>query len=80
MGLNDYKKEIDCILAMDYKRKNSGRLARIPVKINKEGKAEVIEYHGSAHVTSFAYADGLISIPIGMNELKKGTIVNVRQI
>lgn len=80
MGLAKYKKEIVLELANDFTRKRSERLARIPVKINEEGKAEVVEYHGSAHINSLASADGIISIPIGVLELKKGTKVNVRQI
>lgn len=80
MGLNEYKKVIHTELAKDYKRKKSERLARVPVRINSEGKAETIEYHGSAHINSFTSADGVISIPIGVNELKKGSLVDVRQL
>lgn len=80
MGLNNYKRIIRTQLAGDFKRKKNMRLARIPVKINSEGKAEAIEYHGSAHINSFAFADGVISIPIGVSELNKGTIVDVRQL
>jgi molybdopterin molybdotransferase len=80
MGLNNYKKEIRTQLAADYNRKKNSRLARIPVKINSEGKAEIIEYHGSAHINSYTLADGVISIPVGVSELKKGSIVDVRQL
>ena len=80
MGLTNFKKEIRCELASDFRRKRDSRLARIPVKINSNGKAEPIDYHGSAHINSLAFADGVISIPIGVNELKKGSIVDVRQL
>lgn len=80
MGLKEFKKIIRCELANDFRRKHDARLARIPAKINREGKAETIEYHGSAHINSLAFADGVISIPIGVNELKKGTVVDVRQL
>lgn len=80
MGLLNYKKEVFAPLANDYHRKRDTRLARIPVRFTPEGEAEIIEYHGSAHINSLASADGIISIPIGCNELKKGSIVNVRQL
>lgn len=80
MGLKEFKKIIRCELANDFRRKHDSRLARIPAKINSAGKAVTVEYHGSAHVNSLAFADGVISIPIGVNELKKGTIVDVRQL
>jgi molybdopterin molybdotransferase len=80
MGLKSHQKIIRCKLAGDFTRKNSTRLMRIPVKINIDAKAEIIEYHGSAHINSYSLADGIVSIPIGTNELKKGTIVDVRQL
>jgi molybdopterin molybdotransferase len=79
MGLTNHEKMIRCELANDYSRKHNSRLARIPVKINENGKAEIIEYHGSAHINSYALAEGVISIPIGVNEIKKGSVVDVRQ-
>ncbi len=80
MGLSEYKKVIHTELANGYKRKKNVRLARVPVKINSDGKAEIIEYHGSAHINSFAMADGVISIPVGVSELKKGSLIDVRQL
>lgn len=80
MGLASHEKMIRCELANNYTRKHNSRLARIPVKINGNGKAEIIEYHGSAHINSYSLAEGIISIPIGVNELKKGSIVDVRQL
>jgi len=79
MGLKEYKKIIRCELANDFMRKRDNRLARIPARINSDGLAETIEYHGSAHINSLSQADGVISIPIGVSVLKKGTIVDVRQ-
>lgn len=80
MGLKSYYKILRSEMAFDFKRKRNERLARIPVKINEEGKVEAIEYHGSAHISSLSFADGIIAIPIGVSEIKKGTIVDVRQI
>ena len=80
MGLKNYSKTLSLEMAFDFKRKRNERLARIPVKINTEGKLEAIEYHGSAHISALAFADGIISVPIGVSEIKKGTVVDVRQI
>ncbi|PKL82564.1 MAG: molybdopterin molybdenumtransferase MoeA [Ignavibacteriae bacterium HGW-Ignavibacteriae-3] len=79
MGLKDHSKVLRMQLAKDIKRKKNKRLAWIPVKINGEGKIEPVEYHGSAHINALAFADGITSIPIGTNEIKAGSIVNVRQ-
>lgn len=67
-------------LGIGYRRKNSSRMSWIPVKINNEGNAIPVEYHGSAHISALPEADGIISIPIGTDFLEKGTLVNVRQI
>ncbi|MCX7876106.1 MAG: molybdopterin molybdotransferase MoeA [Melioribacteraceae bacterium] len=79
LSFKNYYKEIQLELAVDYVRKRSERLGRIPIKII-DGKVFPIEYHGSAHINSLLEADGIVSIPIGVQELKKGTIVNVRSI
>ena len=44
------------------------------------GKIASVEYHGSAHISSFCKADGLLCIPAGIGEIKKGSTVAVRQI
>jgi molybdopterin molybdotransferase len=80
MGLKTFYKELNLELGQSYKRKRSERLGRIPVKINDNGKVIPVEYHGSAHINSLVDADGIISIPIGVVELKEGTKVNVRPI
>lgn len=80
MGLKNYIKTLRLEMAFDFKRKRDERLARIPIKINSDGKVESIEYHGSAHISSLSFADGIISIPIGVSEIKKGTVVDVRPI
>jgi len=79
MGLDNHFKVIRAELNKDIKRKRNVRHAWIPVVFTEEGKVEHVEYHGSAHITSLADAEGLISIPVGDFETKKGTVVNVRQ-
>ncbi len=80
MELKDHTKIFKMRLAKEIKRKKNKRLAWIPVKINSDGKIEPVEYHGSAHINALAFADGITSIPIGINEIKEGSIVDVRQI
>jgi len=80
MGLNNHTRIVKMKLAKEIKRKKNKRLAWIPVKINSDGKIEPVEYHGSAHINALAFADGITSIPIGVNEIKEGSIVDVRQI
>jgi molybdopterin molybdotransferase len=55
-------------------------MALIPVKITGEFDVFPVEIHGSAHITALPGADGIISLPIGMNTIEKGKIVSVRQI
>jgi molybdopterin molybdotransferase len=80
MGLNEYVKVFKMQLAKEINRKRNNRLAWVPVKINSDNKVEPVEYHGSAHISSLSVADGITSIPIGINIIEKGSIVDVRQI
>ena len=68
------------VMARDFTRKRTERTAHIPVKLNRDNEVEPVEYHGSAHLTALAYADGILRIPRGEKEIKKGTSVYVRQI
>jgi molybdopterin molybdotransferase len=61
-------------------RKKSNRLSWMPVRIDREGLVHQVEYHGSAHIFSLRDADGIISIPIGITDIEKGELVDVRPI
>ncbi len=61
-------------------RKKTEREYFFPVKISEDFKAFPIEFHGSAHIQSLTKADGIASIPAGITQFEKGTMVNVRQI
>jgi molybdopterin molybdotransferase len=63
-----------------YERKSSVRMGWVPVKITREKKVRVIEFHGSAHISALPYADGIIAMPVGKKIIEKGEIVSVRQI
>ncbi len=67
-------------MAAEYRRKRTGRLSWLPVKLNAEGGVVPLEYHGSAHINALTAADGLVPVPIGQTVLEKGAIVHVRQI
>ncbi len=67
-------------LAVDYTRKRTERLAFVPVIINDKGEAEPASYHGSAHINALPEAGGLMKVPLGIKELKKGDKVDVRSI
>jgi molybdopterin molybdotransferase len=67
-------------MAVEFERKSSERLVFIPVTINKDMEVTPVDYHGSAHITSLTYADGIVALKPGKTSLKKGEIVNVRQL
>jgi molybdopterin molybdotransferase len=65
-------------LAVDFKRKKSVRLSFIPVNLNGQGEVTPVEYHGSAHIHALTQAFGLMSVPIGVTEIIKGELADVR--
>jgi len=67
-----------CTLSRDVKRQKTNRIGWRPVSISADGSAQPVEYHGTAHISSYANADGMIPLPIGIIELKQGTPVEVR--
>jgi molybdopterin molybdotransferase len=71
--------QIKLPLGATYQRKKSLRRSFLPVKV-ENGKVWPIDYHGSAHIFALTEATGLISIPVGISELKEGEVVDVRQI
>jgi molybdopterin molybdotransferase len=65
-------------MGIDYTRKKTSRKAFFPVYFTAEGTVLPVEYHGSAHIHSYIHANGIVTIEIGENEIKKGTLVHVR--
>ena len=61
-------------------RKKTKRLSWIPVALTEAGGVRPLRYHGSGHIHALSFADGLISIPVGVAELPAGAEVEVRQI
>ena len=64
----------------DFTRKYAERMALIPVRITEDGFVQPVEYHGSAHITALSGADGIITVPLGVTNLVKGTLLTFRQI
>ncbi len=67
------------VLGQDIFRRKTDRKALVPVTI-RNGEAFPVDYHGSAHINAYTSADGIVTIDIGVNELKKGTITHVRPV
>jgi molybdopterin molybdotransferase len=80
MGHDFTPLEIKVPLGTSISRKKAARPPWIPVIITNEGKAEPLEYHGSAHFNALCGADGLLCIPKGTAELKEAAMVSVRRI
>jgi molybdopterin molybdotransferase len=67
-------------MKVSFSRRMADRHAFIPVKITPDGLAEPVEYHGSAHISALAQADGIISLAPGKKNIEKGETVSVRQV
>ncbi|MCP4179315.1 MAG: molybdopterin molybdotransferase MoeA [bacterium] len=77
---NDFKPTVFHMpLGEKIKRHKTTRKSVIPVDI-RDGKVYSLDYHGSAHINAISGTDYVISIPVGIAEIKKGTLVDVRQI
>ena len=80
MGHKYQAREILMPLAVDFKRKKADRREFLPVAIDDTGAVSPVQYHGSAHIHAIGMAQGLMNIPKGVFELKKGDLIHVRQI
>ncbi len=66
-------------IGIDIHRKKTERKSFLPVSI-RNGEIFAVEYHGSAHIHSYIYADGIIAMEKGVLSLKKGENIHVRQL
>ncbi|MGV8057260.1 MAG: gephyrin-like molybdotransferase Glp [Smithellaceae bacterium] len=76
MGHDYTPKTYSLVTGKDFKRKNVDRKTFIPVRI-ENGKVFPVEFHGSAHINALCFAEGFISFPVGVLEIKKGENVDV---
>jgi molybdopterin molybdotransferase len=60
-----------------FERKDAARLGLIPVNV-EEGVVKQIKFNGSAHIHALTFANAFMEIPIGVNEVEPGALVNVR--
>ncbi len=79
MGHQFNPKVLKLPMAAEYIRKKAERKSFIPVRINKEGKIEPLEYHGSAHIHAYEGADGIMAVEIGETHINSGELRDVRQ-
>ncbi len=56
-------------LAAPFKRKRGKRTAFVPCTLNEAGQAELLPYHGSAHLLALGSADGFLEITQGTTEM-----------
>jgi len=62
------------------RRKDTQRRGWTPVIITDAGTLRKVEYHDSGHINALCGADGLVCMDVGVAEIPKGTIVQVRLI
>ncbi|MFZ4412611.1 MAG: gephyrin-like molybdotransferase Glp [Bacteroidales bacterium] len=79
MGLEYKMNDMVLPIGIDIHRKKTERKSFLPVSI-RNGEIFTIDYHGSAHIHSYIYADGIIAMEKGVLSLKKGEKVHVRQL
>ncbi len=60
-----------------FRRKSSERTAFLPVAC-RAGRAELLAYHGSAHLHALSRANALLRVPAGVGEIPAGSTVDVR--
>jgi molybdopterin molybdotransferase len=80
MGFQWRELNIKLPMKEKFSRKYAERMAFVPVRITDEGSVFAVEFHGSAHISAIPEADGIISLPIGINTIEEGELVSVRQI
>ncbi len=61
-----------------YSRKKSDRMEFVPVRFDNDGFVTVPQYHGSAHIHSYVFAQGMLCIPEGTDRIDHGSEINVR--
>lgn len=79
LGLEDAENNALLKMGTDIVRKKTERKSFLPVYVRK-GEVFPIDYNGSAHIHSYAFADGMVAMEQGVLMLKKGELVNVRLI
>ena len=79
MGIHHQPSIIKAFLSVPIKRRSSDRVEYRPVKV-EGGEIYLLAYHGSSHINILAEANGLIRIDQGIDTIREGETLNVRQI
>jgi molybdopterin molybdotransferase len=75
---HDYRPlEITARLDKGFTRKGSVRTSHVPVRLTGDGRAALLDYHGSAHIHAYTRADGILTIPAGTETIAEGEDVRV---
>jgi molybdopterin molybdotransferase len=80
MGYNWTPVTLEMPMAEAFTRRSADRRSFIPVIFSGTGLVTPVEYHGSAHISAFSIAEGIITLPEGKISLEKGELVSVRQL
>jgi molybdopterin molybdotransferase len=80
MGHNMVVHQITTHLGKLINRRQTDRRSFIPVAFEDEGKVVPVEFHGSANIGALCRADGVLSVPVGVSQIKEGSLVDVRLI
>jgi molybdopterin molybdotransferase len=79
MGNLSRPANVRAVMEGAYRRKKAERESWLPVALSADGRTvKVVDYHGSGHTHALCYADGLISIPVGVSKIDGGAAVSVR--
>lgn len=65
------------VMATAFQRKRTERTAFLPVSA-RDGRAELVSYHGSAHLHALSQANALLRVPAGVSAIPAGSTVDVR--
>jgi molybdopterin molybdotransferase len=78
MGVKSNPAVVLIPIESDYSRKKNDVLGFIPVSLSDSGGVHPVDYHGSAHIQSYAGAFGIMEVPVGTSVIKMGDLVHVR--
>ena len=80
MGHDYAPPNVQLPVAETIRRKDTERRGWTPVTITDAGTLKKVEYHDSGHINALCGADGLVCMDVGVAEIPKGTIVQIRLI
>ncbi len=77
MGADYQPARIRGRLTKDVVKRKVDRSEFRPVKLEPDGSVNFFEYHGSAHIHAYTFANGIVQIPAGVTKLNAGSDVEV---